>query len=230
MRKYGDLLTFLKDLDDLIKYHHGDVRKLREIRNTIRHDNFITTEDKNYVQSLVDEHLNGQPLEGSYTSKKADTRIKLQTRSKDRVSGQQARSAFNFSSNKNRGILAGAAAAIAIIAIVGFTATNQGDMIDSSIISTPNNPLLITVDQTQYQRADIISISGDTVSDRESITLSIENTDGVKIWKEEIEPRSGGNFSTLLIAAGGGWEDGGSYTLMATQNDFVKKVQFKFIA
>ena len=32
MRKYGDLLTFLKDLDDLIKYHHGDVRKLREIR------------------------------------------------------------------------------------------------------------------------------------------------------------------------------------------------------
>ena len=63
-----------------------------------------------------------------------------------------------------------------------------------------------------------------------NITLSIENTDGVKIWKEEIEPRSGGNFSTLLIAAGGGWEDGGSYTLMATQNDFVKKVQFKFIA
>ena len=89
-------MTFLKDLDDLIKYHHGDVRKLREIRNTIRHDNFITTEDKNYVQSLVDEHLNGQPLEGSYTSKKADTRIKLQTRSKDRVSGQQTRSAFNF--------------------------------------------------------------------------------------------------------------------------------------
>ena len=230
MRKYGDLLTFLKDLDDLIKYHHGDVRKLREIRNTIRHDNFITTEDKNYVQSLVDEHLNGQPLEGSYTSKKADTRIKLQTRSKDRVSGQQTRSAFNFSSNKNRGILAGAAAAIAIIAIVGFTATNQGDMIDSSIISTPNNPLLITVDQTQYQRADIISISGDSTSDRQPIVLSIENTNGVKIWKESIAPKNDGNFSTLVIAGGSGWKDGGSYTLKAVQNDLIKEIKFRFVA
>jgi len=44
-------LTFITDLDDLIRHHHGDVKKLREIRDTIRHDNFITTEDKNYVES-----------------------------------------------------------------------------------------------------------------------------------------------------------------------------------
>ena len=40
-------MTFLTDLDDLIRHHHGDVKKLREIRDTIRHDNFITSEDKN---------------------------------------------------------------------------------------------------------------------------------------------------------------------------------------
>ena len=89
---------------------------------------------------------------------------------------------------------------------------------------------MITVDQTQYQSADIISISGDTTSDRESITLSIENTNGIKIWKEKIEPRNDGNFSTLLIAAGSGWEDAGSYTLKAIQNDSVKEIKFKFIA
>jgi len=42
-------LTFITDLDDLIRYRHGDVKKLREIRDTVRHDNFITTVDKNYV-------------------------------------------------------------------------------------------------------------------------------------------------------------------------------------
>ena len=89
---------------------------------------------------------------------------------------------------------------------------------------------MITVDQTQYQQADIISISGDVALDSESITLSIENTNGIKIWKEKIEPRNNGNFSTLLIAAGGGWEDGGSYTLKAIQNDLVKEIKFKFIA
>jgi len=40
-------LTFITDLDDLISHRHGDVKKLREVRDTIRHDNFITTEDKN---------------------------------------------------------------------------------------------------------------------------------------------------------------------------------------
>ena len=222
-------MTFLTDLDDLIRYHNGDVKKLREIRNTIRHDNFITTEDKVYVQSLIDEHLNNQPLEQTST-KKSGTKIKLQPRTKTRNSDSQINFAFNFSSNKKMGILGGVAAAIAIIVIVGFTAINQDDVTQSSVSSTPNSPLLITVDQTQYEHADIISISGDAISDSESITLSIENTNGIKIWKEKIEPRNNGNFSTLLIAAGGGWEDGGSYTLKAIQNDLVKEIKFKFIA
>ena len=223
-------MTFITDLDDLIRHRHGDVKKLREIRNTIRHDNFITTEDKNYVQSLVDEHLTNRPLEKTDSSRKPDARIKLKTKSSVNDSYSRTNFTFNFSSNKRIGILAGAAAAIAIIVVVGFTAINQDATTNSSISSTPNNPILITVDQTQYQQADIISISGDVALDSESITLSIENNDGVKIWKEKLEPRKGGNFSTLLIAAGGGWEDDGSYTLKAVQNNLVKEIKFKFIA
>jgi len=214
----------------LIKNHHGDVKKLRGIRDTIRHDNFITTEDKNYIQSLIDEYLKDQPLEKSSTRRKPDTRIKLQAKSNTRDSYSQTNFAFNFSPNKKMGILGGAAAAIAIIVIVGFTGVNQSGTTDSVVSSTSNNPLLITVDQTQYQRADIISISGDSTSDRQSITLSIENTNGVKIWKESIKPKNGGNFSTLVIAGGGGWENGGSYTLKAVQNDLVKEIKFRFVA
>ena len=128
------------------------------------------------------------------------------------------------------GILAGAAAAIAIIVIAGFGVVNQDDMINSTVSSTPNNPLLVTVDQTQSQHSDIISISGDTRSDNELVTLSIENTNGVKIWKENIEPKNDGNFSTLLIAAGGGWKDSGTYTLKAMQDGLIKEIKFKFVA
>ena len=218
-------MTFLTDLDDLIRYHHGDVKKLREIRNTIRHDNFITTEDKEYVQSLIDTHLTNKSLESSSTGK-SDTKIKLETKPKKKDSDSQTNFSFNFSSNKKMGILGGAAAAIAIIVIVGFTAGTQND---SSISSTTSNPLLLTLDQKQYQIADIISISGDAISDRQAITLTIENNNGVKIWKEKIEPKAGGNFSTLLIAGGGGWEDSGSYTITAVQNDLIEKIKFKFI-
>ena len=217
-------MTFLTDLDDLIRYHHGDVKKLREIRNTIRHDNFITTEDKEYVQSLIDTHLTNKSLESS-SIRKSGTRIKLETKSKKKDSDSQINFSLNFSSNKKMGILGGAAAAIAIIVIVGFTAGTQSD---SSISSTANNPLLLTLDQKQYKIADIISISGDAMSDRQAITVSVENNDGIKIWKEEIEPKNGGNFSTMLIAGGSGWEDSGSYTITAVQNDFVEEIKFKF--
>ena len=218
-------MTFLTDLDDLIRHHHGDVKKLREIRDTIRHDNFITSEDKNYVETLIDEHLKNQPLEKQSSRKQPNARIKLQTKSKASDSDLQSKLTFNFSSNKRTGIFVGAAAAVAIIVIVGFTTINQDITMSSS-----NNPLLITLDQTQYKRADIISISGDSTSDRESIMLSIENVNGVKIWKENIQPKNGGGFSTLIIAGGGGWENNGVYTLKAVQNNSIEEIKFQIVA
>jgi hypothetical protein len=122
------------------------------------------------------------------------------------------------------------AAAVAIIAIIGFSAMNQGGVTDSVVSSTPNNPLLINIDQSTYQKADIISISGDTNSHSKSVELSIENSNGVKIWSESITPKNNGVFSTLIIAGGGGWEDGGDYLLKAVQGDLKNEAKFKFVA
>jgi len=221
-------LTFITDLDDLIRHHHGDVKKLRDIRDTVRHDNFITTEDKNYVESLITMHLKNQPLDKSVSRKQPDTKIKLQP--KPTLSSPDLKNSFtfNFSSNKKLGILGGVAAAFAIIVIVGFTAINTP--IDSTVSSTASNPLLVNIDQTTYQRADIISISGDTNSYTKSVELSIENTNGVKIWKEIINPKNDGQFSTLIIAGGGGWENNGVYTLKAVQNDLASEIEFRFVA
>ena len=221
-------MTFITDLDDLIRHRHGDVKKLREIRDTVRHDNFITTEDKNYVESLITMHLKNQPLDKSLSRKQPDTKIKLQPKPTLSSPDLKNNFTFNFSSNKKLGILGGVAAAIAIIVIVGFTAINTP--IDSDVSSTTSNPLLVNIDQTTYQRADIISISGDTNSYTKSVELSIENTNGVKIWKEIINPKNDGQFSTLIIAGGGGWENNGVYTLKAVQDDLASEIEFKIIA
>ena len=227
-------MTFITDLDNLIKEHHGDVKKLREIRDTIKHDNFITTIDKNYVESLITTYLKNQPLEKPLHRKQPDIKSKLQQKPTVESSDQKTNSAFSFSSNKKFSILGGAAAAIAIIAVLGFTSINQDDAIDSVLSSTPNNPLLIAVDQDKYQHADIISISGDTSSSNGMIILSIEDVNGIKIWNENIKPKSDGNFSTLVIAGGGGWENNGAYTLKAvtknTSGDSLQtEIKFQFV-
>jgi len=220
-------LTFITDLDDLIRHHHGDVKKLREIRDTIRHDNFITTEDKNYVESLITMYLKNQPLDKSLSRKQPDTKIKLQPKPTLSSPDLKNNFTFSFSSNKKLGILGGVAAAIAIIVIVGFTAINTP--IDSTVSSATDNPLLVNIDQTTYQRADIISISGDTNSYTKSVELSIENANGVKIWKETINPKNDGQFSTLIIAGGGGWENNGVYTLKAVQDDLASEIEFRIV-
>ena len=223
-------MTFITDLDDLIRHRHGDVKKLREIRDTVRHDNFITTEDKNYVESLITMHLKNQPLDKSLSRKQPDTKIKLRSKPTASSSDSPSNFTFNFSSSKNIGILGGggAAAVIAIIVLVGFPAINTP--LDSITSSTTSNPLLVNIDQTTYQRADIISISGDTNSYTKSVELSIENTNGVKIWKETINPKNDGQFSTLIIAGGGGWENNGVYTLKAVQDDSASEIEFKITA
>ena len=223
-------MTFITDLDDLIRHHHGDVKKLREIRDTVRHDNFITTDNKNYVESLITMYLKNQPFDKSLSSQRPVTKIKLQSKPTTSSSDSKSNVAVSFSPNKKIGVLAGVVAAIAIIVIVGFSATNQTDIIDSTV-SSISEPLLVNVDQTTYQRADIISISGNSKSaSTQSVELSIENTNGVKIWNENINLKNDGKFSTLVIAGGGGWENDGTYTLKAEQGDLANKIEFKFFS
>ncbi len=216
----------MTDLDDLIRHHHGDTKKLREIRDTIRHDNFINTDDKNYVESLITMYLKNQSLDTSLSRKQPAAKIKLQTKSTSNTDSK-SNPTSSFSSNKNLGIIAGVVAAIVIITIAGFTTINQSDTIGSTVNSTVSTPLLVNVDQTTYKIADIISITGDAVSYAESVELSIENSNGIKIWDEIINPKNNGQFSTLVIAGGGGWENDGVYTLKVVQDDLTNQTEFK---
>ena len=222
-------MTFITDLDDLIRHRHGDVKKLRGIRDTVRHDNFITADDKKYVESLIIMYLKNQPFTKPLPRQQLDTKIKLQSKPIPSSSYSKSNVAFSFSSNKKLGVLAGVAAAIAIIVIVGFAAISQTDITDSAVSITITEQLLVNVDQAAYQRADIISISGNSKSaSTQSVELSIENANGVKIWNENISPKEDGQFSTLIIAGGGGWENDGVYILKAMHSDLASEIEFKF--
>ncbi len=217
-------MTFTTELDDLIRFGHGDVKRLRNIRDTVKHDNFITIEDKKYVESLISTHLRNQPLDES------EPQVTRELAPKRPVS--TGSSTFNFSNNKKLGITAGVAAAIALIVVAGFSIQTM-DQIDtatnSEVTPTSTAPLVINTDSTSYKKADIISISGSLKSSSaNTVELSIENTAGNKIWNEFVGVKNSGKFSTLVIAGGGGWESDGAYTLKAQQGNTQNELEFNF--
>lgn len=227
-------MTFTTDIDDLIRLDRGDTKRLRNIRDVIKHDNFITSVDKKYVESLISAYLRNQSLDGSEVNIKSRTIVEL----KDNVkpTGRETTSSsslFSGSNNKKLGILAGVAAAIAIVVVVGFSAsTDQIDITTvTDIIPSSTPQIIINVDGSSYKTADIISISGSIKSaDGKSVELSIENTSGDKIWREYIDIKNNGQFSTLIIAAGFGWDDSGTYVLKAQHNELENKIKFSFSA
>ena len=227
-------MTFTTDIDDLIRLDRGDTKRLRNIRDVIKHDNFITSVDKKYVESLISAYLRNQSLDGSEVNIKSRTIVEL----KDNVkpTGRETTSSsslFSGSNNKKLGILAGVAAAIALVVVVGFSAsTDQIDITTvTDIIPSSTSQIIINVDGSSYKTADIISISGSIKSaDGKSVELSIENTSGDKIWREYIDIKNNGQFSTLIIAAGFGWDDSGTYVLKAQHNELENKIKFSFSA
>ena len=228
-------MTFTTDIDDLIRLDRGDTKRLRNIRDVIKHDNFITAVDKKYVESLISTYLKNQPLDATEVNVKARTVVESEDSVKP--TGQKTSSVtgsmFSGSNNKKLGILGGIAAVIALVVVVGFSAsTDQTNaIISSDIIPTSSQQIIVNVDESSYKNADIISVSGSIKSaDGQTVELSIENTSGDKIWREYVDIKNNGQFSTLIIAAGFGWDDSGTYVLKAQHNELENKIKFSFSA
>ena len=228
-------MTFTTDIDDLIRLDRGDTKRLRNIRDTIKHDNFITAVDKKYVESLISTYLKNQPLDATEVNVKSRTVVESEDSVKptDQKTSSITGSMFSGSNNKKLGILGGIAAVIALVVVVGFSAsTDQTNaIISSDIIPISSQQIIINVDESSYKNADIISVSGNVKSTNgESVELSIENTSGDKIWREYIDIKNNGQFSTLIIAGGFGWDDSGTYVLKVQHNELENKIKFNFSA
>jgi len=91
--------------------------------------------------------------------------------------------------------------------------------------------ITIVADESSYQKADIISISGESNPKIQGIVkVSIENLEGNVVWSENVQVKDNGKFSTLLIAAGPGWEKSGRYNLLVNTNNLNAQVWFDFTA
>jgi len=89
--------------------------------------------------------------------------------------------------------------------------------------------VVVSTDQSFYNRADVISISG-LVDPRYGsiISLHITNPQNQKIWEEDLLVKDDGSFSTLVIAGGDGWGIAGNYILTANYEGQIGRAFFEF--
>ena len=222
-------MTFSSDLDRLIRLRYGDGKRLRNIRDTIRHDNFITTEDKKYVESLISTHLKSTITDElqSIPKPSVESKQKLTTE----ALGTKT-SPIGITNTKKIAIPAVIAiAVIAVIAVIGISSSNINNVEEQTTLveSVSTSALSIQMDDSSYQMAEIISISGNIKNTTDgAVELSIINSNGYKIWNEFVNIKNNGKFSTLSIAGGNGWENNGEYILKAQYKDLENKIEFTF--
>ncbi len=139
---------------------------------------------------------------------------------------------LNFKPNKKI-LLAIATIALAFILIGIVIIGNDGIQLSNNSEPIPSNTLpdfSLQIDNSKYVTSDIISISGKiSSSSTGTVRLFIENEKNKLIWSENVNLKNNGEFSTLLIAGGIGWENSGKYFLNVEHDDFTNKITFDFI-
>ncbi len=139
---------------------------------------------------------------------------------------------INFNPNKKI-LLAIATIALAFILIGIVVIGNDGIQLSNNSGSFQSNTLSdfsLQTDNSKYETSDIISISGKiSSSSTGTVRLFVENEKNKLVWAENVNLKNNGEFSTLLIAGGKGWENGGKYFLNIEHDDFTNKVSFDFI-
>jgi hypothetical protein len=124
--------------------------------------------------------------------------------------------------------IGGLALVIIIAAAVSLNGLPTGTTINTPSNNTPIS-LSIQTDLESYNKKDLISISGMSTSTG-TVNLSIKNQNNELVWAEQISLKSDGQFSTLAIAGGSGWEKSGTYTITVDDGKEIKSDTFSFTA
>lgn len=224
---------FTDDIDALLQANHGDRERLLKIKADFETKKLVTLDDRRYVESLVSRYLEQEkpeterivktpqkrivPPPSTQTTQTPSFEMKYQKPKEEKVIPK-------ISEKKNlRNIVASVAAVVAAVLIISFVAVNQDSF--TGIDGSPASQSL-QVDQASYLRGDIISISGK--AETGTVQLAIRNPGNQQIWTETVSTKQDGEFSTLVIAGGTGWEQSGEYTLTSTHGGTTDQVTFNF--
>ena len=246
----------VEDVNALLKLKKGDPSRLNHIKDLCEAKEIVSLSDRKYIERLASQHLSKFeqkkpksqdkprliPIEESPistpktfetdASKHQTDLLKEVQITEDADSKKSLSKPFDLSSNKK--ILLGAGAiilAIILIATVGIAYDSTKIPYDSDTKSDISSEFSLETDESSYETSDIISISGQILSSSSgTVRLSIENENSKLVWAENLNIKNDGNFSTLLIAGGTGWENSGKYTLNAEHEELTNQISFDFIA
>lgn len=214
------------DVKELLDKEKGDERILKQILRACENNEVISNYERNYVRKLAEKHLGRKPLEDKPAPKPVVADVVIpQPVQPQVVYKEPPRTRTN--PKKTKMILGVGAAALAVIALAAVSYVELPDFAvtrpDADVQVTG---ILLELDSSSYKNKDIISISGK--SDSGTVNLSIENQDGVLVWSEQLRTKNNGDFSTLAIAAGPGWEKSGTFTLKAENDSEIQTTKFSF--
>ena len=219
----------LDNVKELLNKEIGDKKVLEQIKRAAENNEAISNYERNYVRKLIDD-LRKPPEPEIEITLEQPTEISQPQEQVATVAPQLQTSTIITHKPRDKTnikvLIGSAAIAVAIIAAV-VLGTNGIDVGPGG--STPMSSGLLDLDQSSYDKGDIISISGKSkTSLGNTISLSIENAGGELIWAEDIKIKDSGEYSTLAIAGGPGWENSGTYTLKMEHGSEDEQITFSF--
>ena len=226
--------TILDDVNALMLKGLGDKRILEQIKRAAENNEVISIYERNYVAKLREQYLEEKPEPEPVPEPEVEKEIpKPITEVVDIPPPPEPEKKKNPQQTK---IIAGiGGAALAAILIIGVAMSGfdmSGSSIDNNEDDKPTKSasgISLSTDVTSYSAGDIISISGNSDASLGNLArISIENSGDDLIWAENVNLKSNGDFSTLTIAGGSGWDDNGKYTLIVEHGEKTETLSFSF--
>ena len=225
----------LDDVKALLDKDFGDDRILKQICRACEHNEVISNYERNYVRELAEKYLGKKPEFVQTPTVESEPvvsdRISTEIQPMQQTQTLQTTTPkISHSKSKNTKMMLGIGGA-ALVIILAIAVSFSGVTDNPTKIGVPITPQIISLsiqtDLTSYAQKDLISISGfsDTSG---TVNLSIENQSGELAWAEQVHLKSDGQFSTLAIAGGPGWERSGTYTMTVDNGVEIKSGTFSF--
>ncbi len=228
---------FTDDIDAILKSGHGDAERLARIKADFIAKKLVTLEDRRYVEGLMSRYLKPHTqMEPERIVKAPEKRIvpppptpppqsnPYELKYQQKPVGEKPIPKIGNAKAKRRNIVIASVAIVVAVLAISYVAINQ----DMTGIKTPQFTQNLELDSSSYARGDIVSISGKTKTATSIVKLAITNPGGQETWTETVNVKSDGEFSTLAIAGGAGWEQAGKYTVSATYSGTTDTVTFDF--
>lgn len=245
----------LDDVNELLRLKKGENSRLIRIKEACESNEIISLSDRKYVERLSTQYLREPeqkkpksqekpkfvPIEEQEESPKKNEDLPIHLTPqiekprivKEQITEKSTIKIPNLLQNKK--IVFSIASIVLAIILIGVVAMGfEGNQIPNNLGSIGNDSLSefsIGTDKSSYETSDIISISGKMeLSSRGTVELFIENEKSKVIWRETLNLKNNGEFSTLLISGGPGWENSGKYFLNVEHKEFSNNISFDFIA